>query len=122
VEKLRQNPDNIDAREDFARLLAEHLGQVQTALDQVKLLLDMPNQPENKRAQWLGLMAAWQITHLKDTESGKATLQRLVRDFPHTPQAFVAQQRLSTMAVEERLRRARAAAPPPPKLSLEKLS
>jgi hypothetical protein len=110
VELLRRNPNDSDARERFARVLAEHLSQTDTALDQVNLLLGMSNQPEKKRAEWIGLMAAWQLRFRKDVAAGKALLERLVREHPQTAQAFAAQQRLSLMAVEERIRKSREGA------------
>jgi hypothetical protein len=110
VEKLKQDPNRTEAREEFARLLAEPLAQVEQAVEQLQLLLEMPNQPEKKRAEWLGLMAVWQLQLQRDRAAAQATLERLVREHPQSPQAFVAQQRLSMMAVEERMRRAREAA------------
>ena len=46
------------------------------------------------RAEWLGLIAAWQIKYRQDLEAGRKTLERLVREFPQSPQAFAARRRL----------------------------
>jgi hypothetical protein len=61
------------------------------------LLLDLPEQPESKRAEWLGLTAAWHIKYRHDLAAGRRTLERLLQEFPHTPQALAARRRLELM-------------------------
>jgi len=57
-ERLTHNPNDIPARERLARVLAERLGKVDLAIQQIELLMGMANPPENKPAEWLGLIAA----------------------------------------------------------------
>jgi hypothetical protein len=64
------------------------------------LLLEMPDQPDAKRAEWLSLIAAWQIKYLQDPETGRRTLVQLMRDFPKTPQALAARRRIQLMEQE----------------------
>jgi hypothetical protein len=97
VERLKIDPNNVQAREKLARLAAEHLGQARMAVDQMQLLLGMANQPPNRRAEWLSLKAAWQIRYLQDREAARKTLEELARDYPQTPQAFAARHRLGKM-------------------------
>jgi hypothetical protein len=94
VERLEQDPNNTHARERFARALAEHLGRPDDGIEQLSLLLDMPEQPDSKRAEWLSLQAAWHLKYKNDPEKGRELLKRLVREFPGTAQAFAAEQRL----------------------------
>jgi hypothetical protein len=94
VEKLKQDPNNVSAREKLARLFAEQLGRADLGLEQITLLLDMPDQPEGRRAEWLGLCAAWQLKYQHDLPAAREILQRLVREFPHTPQALAARRRI----------------------------
>ena len=110
VEKLQQNPDDVPAREELAKLLAERLAKVDLALEQLELLLNMPDPPPAKAAEWLSVMAAWQFKHRHDNVAAKALLMRLIREFPQTPQAFDAQRRINFMDVEQRMREARSAA------------
>ncbi len=102
VEKLKQDPNNVPAREKLARILVEGLQQVDQGLEQLGLLLDMPDQPEAKRAEWLGLTAAWHIKHRQDVATGRKVLERLLREFPQTPQAFAARRRLQLLDVPAR--------------------
>jgi len=105
-DKLREEPNDVVAREKLARVLAENLGKAEMAIEQLGLLLDMPDQPPPKRAEWLSLVAAWQFRYRKDEAGSRGTLQRLVRQFPDSPQAFAAKQRLNLMDIEDKIRAA----------------
>jgi hypothetical protein len=107
------NPDDIAQREDLARLFVEQLDVVDSGLEQLELLLAMPNPPEKKAAQWLSLMAAWQLKYKQDQPFARKLLERLVRHYPKTPQAFAAQSRLNLMDAETRMRSTRSKLNPP---------
>jgi hypothetical protein len=100
VEKLEADPNDVPSREKLARILAERLDQPERGIEQTWLLLDIPNQPEAKRAEWLSFIGAWQLKHLRDIEAGRKTLEKLVREFPDSLQAMAAQRRLHLMENE----------------------
>ncbi|HOX56677.1 MAG TPA: hypothetical protein P5205_07650 [Candidatus Paceibacterota bacterium] len=104
VELLKHDPNNTPARERLARLFAERLGKPDRGIEQAALLLDMPDQPENRRAEWLGLIAAWHIKYRHDPQSGREVLERLVLEFPQTPQALAARRELQLMDAGSRKR------------------
>jgi hypothetical protein len=110
VQKLRQNPNDVTAREELARLLAAQTGKASAGIEQLRLLLNMPNQPDQKRVEWLALIASWQLHYLQDETAARATLEDLVHNYPESAQAFAAQRRLSQMDAENRVRRMKAAA------------
>jgi hypothetical protein len=97
VQDLKQNPNNVSAREKLARTFAEQLEQADRGIEQLALLLNMPDQSDSKRAEWLGLTAAWHIKYRRDNEAGRQLLGRLIREFPQTPQAFAARRRLQLL-------------------------
>lgn len=99
-ESLTRNPQNISDREKLARLLAEPLGKVELAVEQIELLLGMGDQPDVKRVEWLTLIAGWQLQLLNDEVAALETLARIVADFPSTPQAFAAQRRLNLIKAD----------------------
>jgi hypothetical protein len=105
TEQLTQNPDHVGDREKLARLLAEPLAKPDLAIEQLDLLLGLPDQPDAKRAEWLGLVATWQVQLQQDEAAARKTLERLVREFPNSPQAFTAQRRLNLLRAEEAARR-----------------
>lgn len=109
--KLKEDPNNVRNREEFARLLAEQLGKVDPAIDQIKMLLELPEQPLLKRAEWLGLLAAWELKYRRNEENARKYLEKVVRDFPKTPQAFAAEKQLNLLDVEARLKKARPSLP-----------
>jgi hypothetical protein len=101
VAQLQQDPNDVAAREKLARVFAEQLGQIDLAVEQLELLIGMPDQLPAKSAEWLGLMAGWQIENGVEGERAQGTLERLIRDFPQSPHAFAAQRRLSMMRVRK---------------------
>ncbi len=105
VARLVKNPDDVAAREKFARLLAESLGDAPTAIEQLELLLAMPDQPTSKRGEWLLTKAAWHARYRDDFDTAKLVYQEVMRDFPSTTQAFAAQRRLSLIDLQAQSRR-----------------
>ena len=116
VRQLEQEPGNQPAREKFARLLAESLERPETAIEQLALLLELPDQPDAKKAAWLTTMAEWHINLRFDWTAGRACLERIIHELPQTREAFSAQRRLHLrdMEVKSARRQPRAIAPRPP--------
>jgi hypothetical protein len=106
VQRLTSNPDDIPAREELARLWAEGLDQVEMGVEQLELLLAMPGAPPAKAAEWLGLMASWQLRFPPNLSAARSVLERLLRHYPQSPQAFAAQRRLNLMDLEAKMRQA----------------
>jgi hypothetical protein len=112
VQKLQKNPDDMAVREELARILAERLDKAGAAIEQVELLLNMPEASASQAARWMGLMAAWQIKYQGDVQKGRETMERLVRLYPQSTEAFGAQRRLALMDLEAKIRAARSGAKP----------
>jgi hypothetical protein len=104
VEQLRQNPNNVGAREKLARTLTEQLDKAPLGIEQIALLLDMPDRSETERAGWLSLIAAWEIKYCQDVDAGRKFLERLIREYPNSGQAFAARRRLELLARQARAR------------------
>jgi tetratricopeptide (TPR) repeat protein len=104
VLRLQKNADDISAREELARLWAEELDQVEMAVEQLNLLLAMPGIPSAKPAQWLGLLASWHLRYPQDFVAARAVMERLIRHYPQSPQAFAAQRRLNLLDLEAKIR------------------
>jgi hypothetical protein len=97
VERLEEDPANMPEREKLARLFAEELGKADLGIEQLNLMLEMPDQPELRRAEWLSLIAAWSLKYLRNRTEARGVLERLAREFPGTPQALAARRRLQLM-------------------------
>jgi hypothetical protein len=98
VEQLNQNPNNVAAREKLARVLAERLDKAQLGIEQIELLLQMPERSDAERSGWMGLVAAWEIKYRHDAQRGRGWLERLTREYPNSIQAFAARRRLELLA------------------------
>ena len=101
VERLQQDPNNVVAREKLARVYAEGLNRLDLGQEQLLLLLNLPEQSESKRADWLSLLAAWHIRYREDRDTARSYLERLLREYPELPQAFAARRRLELLDREE---------------------
>src|SRR5205814_9783869 len=96
IANLGRHLNDIAARERLARLFADRLARDDLGIEQITLLLNMPDQEDAKRAEWLSLAAAWQIKYRQDFDLGRKLLERLIREFPDSPQAFGARRRLQS--------------------------
>jgi hypothetical protein len=113
IKRLAAEPEAIPPREELAHLLAEDLGNLEQAIEQIELLLNFPDPPPGKTPAWLASTAAWHLRLGRKPESARRCLERLVGEFPNSPQAFAAQRRLNLLDLESRLRSRTAAAVPP---------
>jgi hypothetical protein len=86
------------------------LGQVDLAIEQIELLMAMPEQPAGKIAERLLVLADWHLKHRSDRQSGLKLLGRLIHEYPQTTQAFEAQRRVNLMNVEDKGRKRGTAA------------
>ena len=102
VEKLTIDPDNVPEREKLARLLAERLHQAEQGLEQLTLLLNLPDQPDAKRAEWLTLAAKWHINYRQDIDTGRNILERVIREFPQSADALAARRKMQALDLEYR--------------------
>jgi hypothetical protein len=101
VQKLTLDPNNVAAREKLARIFTESLGQPDLGIEQILLLLNMPDQTQEKRAEWLGMTAAWHIRYRHDPDTGRGVLERVIQEFPNSPQALVARRRIRLMGYSQ---------------------
>jgi hypothetical protein len=105
VDRLKRNSNDVPSREKLARLFTEELDKADLGIEQLDLLLGMPDQPEQKRAEWLSLSAAWHFRYRQDRATTRQILERLVQELGQTPQAFAAQRWLSLLDMEERMQK-----------------
>ena len=105
VETLNRNPDDMAAREKFARLLAESLGEPAIAIEQLELLVALSHSSPDQRAGWLLTMAGWHARQRNDADQARLIYQQVMRDFSNTPHAFAAQRRLNLLNLQSQLRK-----------------
>jgi Tfp pilus assembly protein PilF len=101
VEKLKENPADVPTREKLAHVFAEQLDRTALAIEQIESLMEMPDQPPEKMAGWLALIAAWEIRRGGDRQAARARLEQLLREYPKSVQALAARRRLELLNQEE---------------------
>lgn len=101
VEKLKRDPNDIPAREKLARIFAEQLEKPDLGIEQIDLLLGLPELPQGKRAEWLALIGAWELKYRHDVERGRKALRQLLEEFPGSVHAFAARRRLELLDAEK---------------------
>ena len=97
VSHLEAYPNDIDAREKLAHLYADFYGRVPLAVEQLQLLIALPNQPPRRVAEWLTRVSDMLARDASQLEEAKAALQEIVDRYPDTAQSAAAQARLSTL-------------------------
>lgn len=95
--RLENNPADLSTRLRLARVLAEGLGQIEAARTQLKLLWDSPEATSGQQAEALAAEASWELRLLQRESSARPLLNRLVNDYPETPQAWAARRQLDLL-------------------------
>lgn len=107
VRQLELDPNDVEARERYARALAGRPGRHESELEQLRSLLDAPGQPEEKRLQWLQRAADIELRHNRNFSAAKVLLEELIHENPRSPLAFPAQRQLSLLTLEMKIRKSR---------------
>jgi hypothetical protein len=104
--QLQKQPEDNAAREKMARLLAEHLDQLDAGIAQLRYLMARRDALPEKRAEWLGCIAGWHLHNGDNAEATEGVLRELVRDFPDSPEGKFGARRLAELTQKN-------SAPPP---------
>ncbi|HXI73613.1 MAG TPA: tetratricopeptide repeat protein [Verrucomicrobiae bacterium] len=100
VKHLEQHPQDTEAREKLAIIYARHYQRLDLAAQQLEQLINEPNQPAKRVAQWLNLLADLQIEGGADYETARVTLEKIVERFPDWAVADIARSRLGRLKLE----------------------
>ena len=92
--ELTEDPNDITAREKLASVLAVDLGKVDLGIDQLRLLIEMPETLDEQKAKWLAQIAAWEFKLKNNEAKYEELLKELIHTYPQTAQAFAAQRHL----------------------------
>jgi len=92
---LDAHPRDVEAREQLARLYAEHYRDLDLVREQVEYLLLLANQPPRQHVRWLNQLADYEILLGHSYEGICATLQRIIDMEPHNAAAQQARDRMT---------------------------
>lgn len=119
--RLQDDPNDLNARERLAILLAERLSHVNLGIDQLRLMLKLPEVPPERAGKWLAQIAEWE-RHLKKNEKAfRSILAEIIRDYPQTSFAMSARRQLELLEQDafEKANATAAATPSPIRLKVQ---
>ena len=102
--QLQAHPLDLEARENLARLYANHYRRLDMAAEQLETMVNYRNQQPRQVSRWLHLMADWHIQLGGDIEKAKECMQRISARFPDTAHDAQAQKRIHYLRRELRNR------------------
>lgn len=82
LKQLEQYPLDNHAREQLARIYADHYHRIDLAAGELEQLIAQPHQSQKEVARWLTMLAEMQLEITGDRVGAHATLQRIIDLFP----------------------------------------
>jgi len=97
VKHLEAHPHDSEVREKLAAIYAKDFKRLDLATMELAQLINEPKHTPKQVAHWLNLLANFQIELGADVATVRATLEKIVENFPDLPVAEVAQRRLARL-------------------------
>jgi len=116
--RLAQRPEDASTRERLARLLAERLGQVGPAIEQLQRLRGLPGVPSARHAEWIALEASWELRLRRREARARTLLEQLIREHPDSPQHLAARRQLELLDRAAEVAATPKPPPPPPRIRI----
>ncbi len=101
--QLSKFPGDFSGMLMLAEVEAENLDDLPGAQMTIERLLAEPNQSPVNLALALNRLADWHLKYGQDPDSAREALQRIIRLFPETEQAYLAGQRVAHLSTAEML-------------------
>ena len=102
-EQLVKFPNDFTGQRLLAELQAQHLNDLAGAQVTIEKLCSQPGHARSELASVLNELADWHLKYAQDTDSARATLEKIIAMFPDTEAAHHAQQRIAHLASPEML-------------------
>lgn len=99
-DRLRENPNDHATRERLAILLAERLGHVNLGVEQLRLIMKMPEVSAENAAKHLAQIANWERRLNKNEAKFRALLAEITRDYSGTTASLAARRQLQLIENE----------------------
>jgi tetratricopeptide (TPR) repeat protein len=102
VKQLETHPHDTETREKLATLYAREFQRLDLATMELEFLINEKRHSAKQIAGWLNQLANYQCELGSDIETVKATLQRILDDYPDLPLADVTRRRMVRLEAEFR--------------------
>jgi tetratricopeptide (TPR) repeat protein len=100
VKHLETHPNDSEVREKLATIYARDFKRLDLATMELAQLINEPMHKPKQVAYWLNLLANFQVELGADMPTVRATLQKIIEQFPKLPVADLAQRRLARLENE----------------------
>ncbi len=100
VNHLTNHPRDNEARENLAKIYADHYQRLDIARDQLEELIAGPHQSDRDRVRWLNQIADLHIKLADDLPAARGVLNRIIAQFPKSSHATIAEMRLARLQHE----------------------
>jgi tetratricopeptide (TPR) repeat protein len=100
VRHLEAHPLDSHIREQLAVAYADHYQRLDLAAGQLEQLIGQSNQAPKQVVHWLNLLADLQIRHGANPDAVRATLQRIIDQYPDVASAQNTRRRLDILSLE----------------------
>ncbi|HTB82176.1 MAG TPA: hypothetical protein VK742_00850, partial [Candidatus Sulfotelmatobacter sp.] len=97
VKQLEAHPHDSDTREKLATIYARDFQRLDLATMELGHLINEPRHSPKQVAGWLNLLANFQVELGADMETVRATLMRIIENYPDLPIAEVTRRRLERL-------------------------
>jgi TolA-binding protein len=100
VKHLAEHPNDTEVREKLALIYAKDFKRLDLATMELAQLINEPKHKPKQVAHWLNMLANFQVELGADMPAVRATLGKIIEQFPNLPVADLAQRRLARLENE----------------------
>lgn len=100
LDQVQAFPADSESRAELVRLLAEEVGDMESARAQISYGLAVPHQNARQISRWLNLLATVEIRHGHNLEGARRALQRIIDQYPDSAVAETSRQRMDGLVTE----------------------
>ena len=100
VNHLAEYPDDVEAREELAKLYADHYQRMDLARDQIEQLTAAAGVDQKQVSRWLNMLADFRVRHDQDKEGARTALTRIIELYPKSAVAAKAETRIAYLETE----------------------
>lgn len=98
--RLVDYPQDVEAREELAKLYADHYRRIDLAAGQVEELIAASGAGQKEITRWLNMLADFHVRVDQDQKAAEAALRRVMALFPKTAVAAQAENRIAYLGTE----------------------
>jgi tetratricopeptide (TPR) repeat protein len=100
VKRLTDFPQDVEAREQLAKIYADHYRRMDMATDQVEQLIATHGAAQKEVTRWLNMLADFHVRVDQDKHAAETALRRVLELYPRSAVAAQAESRIAYLETE----------------------